>query len=181
MLFKASSRLTILEPNPAENPRDMPVKIPAFLAVFLALATSLLLTLALMERFVIAGILIDGATVTEADLRRTYSALKLVVGVLPYTLGVMILGALALSIAQAIQRRGSPLAVTVLVILCGPLFYNIFLADTAAVVAALEATSADDPIDIVGHSLRLAVVQHYVGLGGFATALAVQSTLILRA
>lgn len=155
-------------------------KITALLAVVLAMAFSLLLTIALMERFVAPILFGGGASVPEADIRRTFAALKLLVGALPYTLGLMIAGSLILAIAQTIGSRGAALPVAVLLILLGPVVYNVVLTDTAAVVANLEATQPGDEIGRVTRSLTDAVRQHYVALAGFGLALVVQIYHLMR-
>ncbi len=155
-------------------------KVSAFLAVFLALAFSLLLTLSLLERSVVGLLFTTEAPVAPDAIRQTFAALKLVVGVLPYTLSVKILGSFAFAIAQVIQSRAALGPVVVLVSLLVPMGYNIFLADTAAVVANLEATSPGDDIEQVKRSLLDAVQQHYIGFLGFSGALLVQCFVLLR-
>ncbi|MDJ1009403.1 MAG: hypothetical protein QNJ13_16435 [Paracoccaceae bacterium] len=114
-------------------------KVAALLTVFLAMAFALLLTVVMLERAVLPVVLGDAMAVAEEDIRATFSALKLLVGGLPYTLGVMIAGAIILAVTQAIASRGAVLPVAVLLILLAPVSYNIFLVDTALVVATLEA------------------------------------------
>ena len=154
-------------------------KVSAWLLVFLGMAFMLLLTLGLLERSVAPLLFGQAGTVAEADIRKVFSALTLLVGVLPYTLGVLIVAVLILGVTQAVRSKESVSSIIVLLILSGPLFYNIFLADTAAVVENLKATTPADPLPQVTESLMGAVSQHYVGLLGFGLAFIAQAVRVL--
>jgi len=60
------------------------------------------------------------------------------------------------------------------------MIYNIFIADTAAVVEGIETTKMSDELTIVKSSLLGAVKQHYLGLIGFTLATALQLILTLK-
>lgn len=132
-----------------------------------------------MERSVIGLFLGDAASVSEDDIRLTFSALKRLVDVLPYTLGVLIAASFLLGVLQARGTGWRPLSVLVLIILAAPMFYNIVLADTALVVSNLKSTAPGDDLTIVQKSLRDAALQHFIGFVAFLLALTVQALHIL--
>jgi len=150
------------------------------LLVFCTMGFMLLFVVGLMERSVVSLLINDAYQVSEDNLRLTFSALQRIVGVLPYTLGIIIAGTLILSILQAVKSKGNWFSIAVIIILLIPMIYNIFIADTAAVVEGIENTKITDEIAQVKFSLLGAVKQHYIGLIGFFMATIVQLIFTLR-
>ncbi|MEM8860337.1 MAG: hypothetical protein AAGD96_18575 [Chloroflexota bacterium] len=150
------------------------MKNSTFLLTTLGMAFVLLLVVALMERSVIGLLIGSPDGVTDQDIRQTFSALKLIVGVLPYTLGVFISVSFVMAMVQAYQTKFGWASIAVLVILFLPMFYNIVIADTAAVVNGIETTTITDQIEVIETSLMAAVQQHYLGMISFAAAFFVQ-------
>jgi len=141
---------------------------------------TLLLVVGLMERKVVSLLINESSNVTKENIRLTFSALQRIVGVLPYTLGVIIAGTFILSVAQIFKSKKNVMAIAVLVVLLIPMVYNIFIADTAAVVEGIETTKMSDPLRVVKSSLLGAVKQHYIGLIGFALATLFQLIFTLK-
>ncbi len=155
-------------------------KIKILLLVFCTMGFTLLLVVGLLERDVVALLFNDSAQVTEESIRLTFSALQRIVGVLPYTLGVIIAGTFILSLVQLYKSQRHWLAIGIILVVAFPMVFNIFIADTAAVVAGIETTKATDPIDLVKSSLLGAVQQHYIGLVGFTLATILQLIYTLQ-
>ncbi len=156
------------------------MKLKIILLVCCTMGATLLLVVGLMERNVVALLFNDSANVSEEHIRLTFSALQRIVGVLPYTLGLIIAASLILSIIQLVRSKMNWMAIGVLVILLIPMIYNIFIADTAAVVNGIETTNMSDQLSIVRSSLLGAVKQHYIGLAGFASAMVLQLIYTLK-
>ena len=154
-------------------------KTSALLLGFIASGFALLLSLTLLERFVL-GLMVTPATTTdEGAIRDTFAALRLLVGVLPPTLGIMAGGSALLALWQLLTQNGRILSLLVLASLVLPLGYNIFLADTAGVVSLVMTTSPGDDLDRVIAALKPAVTQHYIGMLAFALSLALQIIFVL--
>ncbi len=156
------------------------MKLKVILLVFCTMGFTLLLVVGLMERNVVGLLINETANVSEENIRLTFSALQRIVGVLPYTLGIIIAGTLMLSIAQIFKSGKKLLSIAVLVVLLIPMIYNIFIADTAAVVEGIETTKMSDQLSTVQSSLMGAVQQHYIGLIGFALATTLQLIFTLK-
>jgi hypothetical protein len=118
-------------------------------------------------------------TTDEGAIRDTFAALRLLVGVLPATLGIMAGGSALLALWQLLTQNGRILSLLVLASLVLPLSYNIFLADTAGVVSLVTTTSPGDDLDRVIAALKPAVTQHYIGMLAFALSLALQIIFVL--
>ena len=154
-------------------------KTSALLLGFIASGFAVLLSLTLLERFVL-GLMVTPATTTdEGAIRDTFAALRLLVGVLPPTLGIMAGGSALLALWQLLTQNGRILSLLVLASLVLPLGYNIFLADTAGVVSLVMTTSPGDDLDRVIAALKPAVTQHYIGMLAFALSLALQIIFVL--
>ena len=154
-------------------------KASALLLGFIASGFAVLLSLTLLERFVL-GLMVTPATTTdEGAIRDTFAALRLLVGVLPPTLGIMAGGSALLALWQLLTQNGRILSLLVLASLVLPLGYNIFLADTAGVVSLVMTTSPGDDLDRVIAALKPAVTQHYIGMLAFALSLALQIIFVL--
>ncbi len=156
------------------------MKLKILLLVFCTMGFTLLLVVGLLERNVVSLLINNSADVTEDNIRLTFSALQRIVGVLPYTLGIIITGTFILSVTQIVKSNKSFLSIAVLVVLLIPMIYNIFIADTAAVVEGIETTKMSDQLSIVKSSLMGAVKQHYIGLIGFALAATLQLIFTLK-
>jgi len=154
------------------------MKKQILLLLFCAMGFMLLLVIALLERSVSPLLWNAAAIIPEEDIRLTFSALQRVVGVLPYTLGVIILGTFSCSIWQCIYSKWSKFSLAVLIALLIPMIYNIFLADTAAVVENLTNTQASDALPQVQLSLMAAVQQHHIGLLGFTLSFLFQAYIV---
>jgi len=156
------------------------MKLKVILLVFCTMGFTLLLVVALMERKVVSLLINESSNVAEENIRLTFSALQQIVGVLPYTLGVIIAGTSILSVAQIFKSKKNLIAIAVLIVLLVPMVYNIFIADTAAVVEGIETTKMSDQLTVVKSSLLSAVKQHYIGLIGFALATLFQLIFTLK-
>ncbi len=156
------------------------MKIKVILLVFCTMGFTLLLVVGLMERNVVVLLINESSNVSEENIRLTFSALQRIVGVLPYTLGVIIAGTFVLSIVQIIKSKLKIITIGVLIVILIPMIYNIFLADTAAVVKGIETTNMSDSLSIVKSSLLGAVNQHYIGLIGFTLATLLQLSYALK-
>ena len=156
------------------------MKLKITLLVFCTIGFSLLSVIALLERNVVSLLIETSAEVTEANIRLTFSALQSIVGVLPYTLGIIIAGTFILSILQIFKSDKKLFSVAVLLVLLIPMIYNIFVADTAAVVEGIETTKMSDQLSTVQSRLLGAVKQHYIGMVGFAMAFTLQLIYTLR-
>ena len=146
------------------------MKLKIILLVVLTMGFTLLLVVGLIERSVVKLLFNESANVLENEIRLTFSALQRIVGVLPYTLGVIIAGSFILSIIQIFKSKGQVITLIVFAVLLIPMVYNIFIADTAAVVEGIETTNISDELFKVRASLLGAVKQHYIGLIGFTLA-----------
>ena len=156
------------------------MKLKVILLMFCTMGFTLLLVVGLIERDVVSLLINKTADVSEDNIRLTFSALQRIVGVLPYTLGIVIAGTFLLSILQIIKTNKSLLSIAVLVVLLIPMIYNIVIADTAAVVEGMETTNMSDQLSTVKSSLLAAVRQHYIGLVGFAFATILQLIFTLK-
>ncbi len=156
------------------------MKLKVILLLCCTMGFTLLLVVGLMERKVVSLLINESANVTEENIRFTFSALQRIVGVLPYTLGLIIAGTFILSLAQIFKTRNNLMAIAVLIVLLIPMIYNIFIADTAAVVEGIETTKMSDELTLVRSSLLGAVKQHYIGLIGFALATLLQLIITLK-
>ena len=154
-------------------------KTSALLLGFIASGFALLLSLTLLERFVLGLMVTPVTTTDEGAIRDTFAALRLLVGVLPPTLGIMAGGSVLLGLWQLLTQNGRLLSLLVLASLVLPLGYNIFLADTAGVVSLVMTTSPSDDLDRVIAALKPAVTQHYIGMLAFALSLALQIIFVL--
>jgi len=156
------------------------MKLKVILLVFCTMGFTLLLVVGLMERQVVGLLINETSNVKEENIRLTFSALQRIVGVLPYTLGLIISGTFILSIAQIFKSKKKLMAIAVLIVILIPMIYNIFIADTAAVVKGIETTKMSDQLEVVKSSLLGAVKQHYIGLLGFTLATFLQLTFTLK-
>lgn len=141
---------------------------------------TLLLVVGLIERNVVSLLINDSANVSEDNIRQTFSALQRIVGVLPYTLGIIIAGTFILSVTQIFKSNKNIWSIAVVVVLLIPIIYNTFIADTAAVVDGIETTIMTDELSTVKLSLLGAVQQHYIGLIGFTLATISQLIFTLK-
>ena len=156
------------------------IKWEVLLLIFCSMGFMLLLVVGLMERTVVSLLFDSAANVAEEDIRLTFSALQRIVGVLPYTLGVIVLSSAILSIVQGVQTQWNVYSIIVILFLFLPMIYNIFLADTAIVVENLKNTTPSDEISLVKKSLMAAVQQHYIGLSGFGLAFLTQIFFVFK-
>ncbi len=156
------------------------MKLKVLLLVFCTMGFTLLLVVGLIERNVVSLLINDSANVSEDNIRLTFSALQRIVGVLPYTLGIIIAGTFVLSIMQIFKSNNNIFSFAVLIVLLIPMIYNIFIADTAAVVEGIETTKMSDELLTVKSSLLAAIKQHYIGLIGFALAMTLQLIFTLK-
>ncbi len=156
------------------------MKLKVLLLVFCTMGFTLLLVVGLIERNVVSLLISESSNVSEDNIRLTFSALQRIVGVLPYTLGIIIAGTFVLSITQIFKSNKNLLSIAVLIVLLIPMVYNIFIADTAAVVEGIETTKLTDELPIVKSSLLGAVKQHYLGLIGFAIATILQLIFTMK-
>ncbi|MAH88403.1 MAG: hypothetical protein CMF26_07370 [Kiloniella sp.] len=154
-------------------------KTSSLLIGFVASGFSLLLSLTLLERFVLGLMVTPPTTSDESTIRDTLAALRLIVGILPPTLGVMAGGSLLLVLWQLLAQNGRILSLMIMASLVLPLGYNIFIADTVGTVRGVIAISPDDDLRLVIAALKPAVTQHYVGMLAFALALALQIIYVL--
>ena len=104
----------------------------------------------------------------------------MVVHVLPFTLGPLIIGSMfnavrSLRIDLKKMRRAVPIALFAVVML-----WNIFGADTAAVVQGLKSTTADQSIDDISYIVKQVMLQHHLGLFAFAQFFVQYLTLLIR-
>jgi len=156
------------------------MKLKVILLVFCTMGFTLLLVVGLVERNVVSLLINESSNVTEDNIRTTFSALQRIVGVLPYTLGIIITSTFILALIQIFKTNKNGIAIAVLVVLLIPMIFNIFIADTAAVVEGIETTKVTDALIEVKTSLLAAVKQHYIGLLGFAFATVLQLLLTLK-
>ena len=96
-------------------------KTSALLLGFIASGFALLLSLTLLERFVLGLMVTPVTTTDEGAIRDTFAALRLLVGVLPPTLGIMAGGSVLLGLWQLLTQNGRLLSLLVLASLVLPL------------------------------------------------------------
>ena len=154
------------------------LKWTVYATIFSGLGFMLLLSLVVLERSAF-GLLI-GQIVGPEDIRNVFNGLKLVVHVLPFTLGPLIIGSMfnavrSLRIDLKKMRRAVPIALFAVVML-----WNIFGADTAAVVQGLKSTTADQSIDDISYIVKQVMLQHHLGLFAFAQFFVQYLTLLIR-
>ena len=154
------------------------LKWTVYATIFSGLGFMLLLSLVVLERSAF-GLLI-GQIVEPEVIRNVFNGLKLVVHVLPFTLGPLIIGSMfnavrSLRIDLKKMRRAVPIALFAVVML-----WNIFGADTAAVVQGLKSTTADQSIDDISYIVKQVMLQHHLGLFAFAQFFVQYLTLLIR-
>ena len=154
------------------------LKWTVYATIFSGLGFMLLLSLVVLERSAF-GLLI-GQIVEPEVIRNVFNGLKLVVHVLPFTLGPLIIGSMfnavrSLRIDLKKMRRAVPIALFAVVML-----WNIFGADTAAVVQGLKSTTADQSIDDISYIVKQVMLQHHLGLFAFAQFFVQHLVLLIR-
>lgn len=154
------------------------LKWTVYATIFSGLGFMLLLSLVVLERSAF-GLLI-GQIVRPEDIRNVFNGLKLVVHVLPFTLGPLIIGSMfnavrSLRIDLKKVRRAVPIALFAAVML-----WNIFGADTAAVVQGLKSTTPDQSIDDISHIVKQVMLQHHLGLFAFTQFFVQHLVLLIR-
>lgn len=154
------------------------LKWTVYATIFSGLGFMLLLSLVVLERSAF-GLLI-GQIVEPEVIRNVFNGLKLVVHVLPFTLGPLIIGSMfnavrSLRIDLKKMRRAVPIALFAVVML-----WNIFGADTAAVVQGLKSTTPDQPIDDISYIVKQVMLQHHLGLFAFAQFFVQHLVLLIR-
>ena len=154
------------------------LKWTVYATIFSGLGFMLLLSLVVLERSAF-GLLI-GQIVGPDDIRNVFNGLKLVVHVLPFTLGPLIIGSMfnavrSLRIDLKKMRRAVPIALFAVVML-----WNIFGADTAAVVQGLKSTTYDQSIDDISYIVKQVMLQHHLGLFAFAQFFVQHLILLIR-
>ena len=154
------------------------LKWTVYATIFSGLGFMLLLSLVVLERSAFG--LLTGHVVGQEDIRNVFNGLKLVVHVLPFTLGPLIIGSMfnavkSLRIDLAKVRRAVPIALFAAVML-----WNIFGADTAAVVQGLKSTTPDQSIDDISYIVKQVMLQHHLGLFAFAQFFVQHLVLLIR-
>ena len=154
------------------------LKWTVYATIFSGLGFMLLLSLVVLERSAF-GLLI-GQIVEPEVIRNVFNGLKLVVHVLPFTLGPLIIGSMfnavrSLRIDLKKMRRAVPIALFAVVML-----WNIFGADTAAVVQGLKSTTPDQSIDDISYIVKQVMLQHHLGLFAFAQFFVQHLVLLIR-
>ncbi|MEL0176319.1 MAG: hypothetical protein VW851_07210 [Cryomorphaceae bacterium] len=154
------------------------LKWTVYATIFSGLGFMLLLSLVVLERSAF-GLLI-GQIVGPEDIRNVFNGLKLVVHVLPFTLGPLIIGSMfnavrSLRLDLKKVRRAVPIALFAAVML-----WNIFGADTAAVVQGLKSTTPDQSIDDISYIVKQVMLQHHLGLFAFAQFFVQHLVLLIR-
>jgi hypothetical protein len=149
-----------------------------YATIFSGLGFMLLLSLVVLERSAFG--LLTGQVVRQEDIRNVFNGLKLVVHVLPFTLGPLIIGSMfnavrSLRIDLKKVRRAVPIALFAAVML-----WNIFGADTAAVVQGLKSTTPDHSIDDISFIVKQVMLQHHLGLFAFAQFFVQHLVLLIR-
>ena len=154
------------------------LKWTVYATIFSGLGFMLLLSLVVLERSAFG--LLTGQVVVSEDIRNVFNGLKLVVHVLPFTLGPLIIGSMfnavrSLPIDLKKVRRAVPIALFAAVML-----WNIFGADTAAVVQGLKSTTPDQSIDDISYIVKQVMLQHHLGLFAFAQFFVQHLILLIR-
>ena len=154
------------------------LKWTVYATIFSGLGFMLLLSLVVLERSAFG--LLTGQVVVSEDIRNVFNGLKLVVHVLPFTLGPLIIGSMfnavrSLRIDLKKVRRAVPIALFAAVML-----WNIFGADTAAVVQGLKSTTPDQSIDDISYIVKQVMLQHHLGLFAFAQFFVQHLVLLIR-
>lgn len=154
------------------------LKWTIYATIFSGLGFMLLLSLVVLERSAFS--LLTGQVVGQEDIRNVFNGLKLVVHVLPFTLGPLIIGSMfnavrSLRIDLKKVRRAVPIALFAAVML-----WNIFGADTAAVVQGLKSTTPDQSIDDISYIVKQVMLQHHLGLFAFAQFFVQHLVLLIR-
>ena len=154
------------------------LKWTIYATIFSGLGFMLLLSLVVLERSAFG--LLTGQVVGQEDIRNVFNGLKLVVHVLPFTLGPLIIGSMfnavrSLRIDLKKVRRAVPIALFAAVML-----WNIFGADTAAVVQGLKSTTPDQSIDDISYIVKQVMLQHHLGLFAFAQFFVQHVVLLIR-
>lgn len=126
----------------------------------------LLLVLVIFERG--AFDLLFNIQVGENDaILKVFNALRMVIDVMPYTLGPFILGTFVFGLIQAYQVKWKLLPTLSLIVYFIAIIYNITLADTVAVVETLKNTTNEHTIDTIRYATQGVMRQHHVGIIGF--------------
>lgn len=154
------------------------LKWTVYATIFSGLGFMLLLSLVVLERSAFG--LLTGQVVGQEDIRNVFNGLKLVVHVLPFTLGPLIIGSMfnairSLRIDLKKVRRAVPIALFAAVMV-----WNIFGADTAAVVQGLKSTTPDQSIDDISYIVKQVMLQHHLGLFAFAQFFVQHLVLLIR-
>lgn len=154
------------------------LKWTVYATIFSGLGFMLLISLVVLERSAFG--LLTGQVVGSEDIRNVFNGLKLVVDVLPFTLGPLIIGSMfnairSLRIDLKKARRVVPTALFAAVML-----WNVFGADTAAVVQGLKSTSYDQSIDDISYIVKQVMLQHHLGLFAFAQFFVQHLILLIR-
>ena len=152
----------------------MNIKLSSLFAiVFSGMGSMLLFVMVIFERSAFR-LLFNLQSVDDASITSVSSALRMVIDVLPYTLGPFIVGTLLAGIWVVVQFRTSALAWIALALFVLMAIYNIFLTDTAGVVSTMKATASDTSMQDLRQATQAVMRQHHIGLLGFGSFFVLQ-------
>jgi len=137
----------------------MKININSIFALLISgMGFMLLLVLVIFERG--AFDLLFNIQAGESDaILKVFNALRMVIHVMPYTLGPFILGTFIFGLIQSYQAKWKLLPTISLIVYLIAIVYNITLADTVAVVETLKNT--------IRYATQGVMRQHHVGIIGF--------------
>lgn len=139
----------------------------------------LLLVLIIFERSAF-DLLFDLNASQDTSVKNVFNALRMVINVLPYTLGPFILGTFIFGFIQAKRMKRKTYSLLLLILYTIPIFWKITFADTVGVVETLKSTSDQNSIETIRYATQGVMRQHHIGIIGFGIFLFGQIVFVLK-
>lgn len=133
---------------------------------FSSMGFMLLLVMVIFERGAF-NLLFNLNHESDTAVKGVFEALRLVIHVMPYTLGPFILGTMVFGWVQVHQLNYAKMPLVAMLIYTLAIVYNITLADTAQVVETLKNTTSSQSMTQIRYATQGVMRQHHVGLIGF--------------
>lgn len=150
-----------------------------FALLFSGMGFMLLLVMVIFERSAF-NLLFDIQAEKTETIVPVFNALRLVIHVMPYTLGPFILGTFLFGLLQSYRSKWSLVPTLSLVVFVAIIAYNIFFADTATVVETLKNTTNEHTEAGIRFATQGVMRQHHVGIIGFGFFLFCQIGLVFH-
>ena len=156
------------------------ISTPAvFALLFSGMGFMLLLVLVIFERSAF-DLLFDVRNRSDEAVRNVFGALRMVIDVLPYTLGPFIIGTFLFGLIQVTRTRLKLLPLFILICYTLPIIWNITFADTVGVVEILKNTSNQHSLEQIRLATQGVMRQHHIGIIGFGIFLIGQTLFIIQ-